>query len=312
MSHTIYGHLTTPLPSRKIPRSELAATSAKEWADEFDNISWTAKNTDLRSFETCFGTLDPADFKRLNILYIPINREETLRTEGDVSSYFDIHIRGPVSLAWSSYPHLEFRSLERPLSRDISADDEVVVVDCAIFFRDVHCLAVLDHKRPGVIRENDWNVYGDNTAASQRLGRELRGYAHYYNTPLAMCFDGHYLLILRFRCDDKEDILDHDPDSWLIKCVPSQGDVGVRRALYQCVKDQYHRVCVPIPRTTVGRFTSFRPAGTGQTHWSYLHDNNSRQNYPSLPGCTKRLDERRKEMIWALNGVEIIREANVI
>ncbi|KAK4203786.1 hypothetical protein QBC40DRAFT_166515 [Triangularia verruculosa] len=61
-------------------------------------------------------------------------------------------------------------------------------------------------KQPAVIIPEEWTTNRNPSTTTQRLQREMRGYAYHYQCPQVFVFDSVHLLLLQFRAQNRDQI----------------------------------------------------------------------------------------------------------
>ncbi|KAG4427346.1 hypothetical protein IFR05_017173 [Cadophora sp. M221] len=139
----------------------------------------------------------------------PDPEESDVRCEGDVRRVY-AHIGLLVERAFSNAPKVWHNWETGPPGPDVHTAETVDAfygVHIGGRAAPQHCATIGELKRPGVINKDQW-LQQDPRSDTVRLGKQMRMYAYQYKCPQAFCFDGKYLLVIRFRADSRADIRD--------------------------------------------------------------------------------------------------------
>jgi len=163
--------LNQPLLDHGIRRHPPASTSAKTWAASYQILQWNPSD----NVKADLGH-DPTDQslqvrRELHLFHL------TLRSEGDVVMQFVLHVLQPI--AWAFPPRVGLHSeMKASVRNEVASGLRVdIVIEDTTRSGKVHCMAVGECKKPGVIRPKDWESPRTRRQSenSKHLGEELLG-----------------------------------------------------------------------------------------------------------------------------------------
>lgn len=242
MSHPKLSHILRQAP--QIPyyaADQNASTSRKPWADTFKMFAWDVQAVAYGTFMTKFENLNEEDVQRLNV--DPRNDPDhptRVVTEGDTSSHIDENVIIHLKQAFTTFPYIIFEARHGP-GQAAPRNSPEIVMDWSFKYKD-EFVTVGECKKPGVIRQPDWEDPTRSTTATLALARECLGYAFYYNCPRVWCYDGVHLLLLRWNTSDRNQFSKSTPESWCIPVDSGPNNVSVRFALYMFMREGVHAI----------------------------------------------------------------------
>jgi hypothetical protein len=133
------------------------------------------------------------------------------------------------------------------------------------------------------------------------LCADLFRYAFHYYCPHTFCYDGVYLLMLRFRASSRNDIKTCQVDCWVIPSVSSQTTTSIRYAFYRMLSDGFHRSVSQAnnPVVTVGQYQRYYEWFSGMPYWS--DGSNTFYQLP-LEGYERVFHSQARAWAWNFDG----------
>ncbi|KAK8070321.1 Protein kinase-like domain [Apiospora phragmitis] len=188
---------------------------------------------DLANYDATYEC--PSSVPRLNTAVHSLNTKvERIVMEAEVQRDFDRNLGLPLALAFQSAPFLEERSQAGPPSSTTSSK----TIDSFFSFgrgsHEIPCI-IGDLKKPGTIKPREWNRAETMSSLSNKLGQEIRGYAHLYKCPQVFIYDSLHLLLVQFQARNQDEIKNAQcpVDVWVLPRLTHDVNVcTVRYALY--------------------------------------------------------------------------------
>ncbi|KAK4642585.1 hypothetical protein QC761_0086040 [Podospora bellae-mahoneyi] len=190
--------------------------SRKGWTDHFEPI--TRRSVYQPTKESIDGFLGPGldtehralseidDAGLRNPVHSLNSASESILSEGDVDRDFYQYFEPGFRFAFTGRPFFWPRSLAGPTG----PTNTPVTVDYQLTWpmqNNIERAAIIgEMKQPFVIKELEWTTGQAPSTLTQRLQREMRGYAYHYRCPQVFVFDSVHLLVVQFRARDREDI----------------------------------------------------------------------------------------------------------
>lgn len=248
---------------------------------------------------------------RLDHEVYPLNSvPEAIQSEGDATRDFQRNFAIAVALAWPFGTQFQERDLAGPLGHTTEAAtiDKIHIMSVRLGnHHNLLLLAAGDLKKPGVIQPAQWRG-APRSAGTRRLGREIRGYAYMYNTPLVYIYDGRCFLIVVFKGSGREKIKAADCP---VECVvlPRRSDdelhCTIRYALYRLVWRGWMRQAqthgLPVQ---YGNYRREYQWWSGRPVWINLQNGERVYGHPA--GLTRVFDKISGAWYWAINGEPVV------
>ncbi|KAK1749602.1 hypothetical protein QBC47DRAFT_465494 [Echria macrotheca] len=245
----------------------------------------------------------------------PNRRRYRLDTESDMALWFHTEVSNVVLAAWNDNPAAVQSCEAKPWTEEPIS--ETVDVTYSLSAGDKPPLAIGEFKR-NLINVFEWRT--GNLRISQRLSRELRGYADKYKCPQIFCFDGETLLLLQFRADNHNDIAREtcQVDCWVLPRENAAGGCTLRDGLHRLLVQGFRRCqgLLAVEHLSIkGYVPQYRELYSGRPVFchahgmlSYEHPETGQENNGRL--LDRQVDANDGSFYWRCNGQPMVDENN--
>lgn len=307
MSTTVRDVLSQHVPGHVV-YSRLAVNaslSKKPWTDTYPPIlNPTVRASTYDSINQFLGleqyllpnpaisalyTTDASESGRLERHIHPLNSlsKVYIQQEGDTVRDFFQNIAFPVSLAWDGAFFQERSESGTPgPTHHNKTVDQLYSWTVAGSMESERCEVIGELKQHGVIEPDEWNGGKEKSNMTQRLGKEIRGYAYLYDCPQVFVYDSVHLLMVQFHAKNKEGIRSVNC-TIDVCCVPrSSADPNMctaRYGLYRLVWRGWIRLIATKaenPAVSLGGFTREFEYWSGRPFWRDEVDRHKELNHP--------------------------------
>ncbi|KAK3373652.1 hypothetical protein B0T24DRAFT_271170 [Lasiosphaeria ovina] len=239
------GHLIWQNPDNPVENNHIYTYTNKAWTSPYHVIQNLMIRTQLdgdgrtNGDFTTFKTFDDDALRSQQYAVSPNMRSWIFDSEADCELFFHTEVSNVVLAGWRSYPLVRQTSHMKPLG---SNNAESVDATYLAGPGDNMTVIVIGEMKKNLIDARSWqsgNIMGNSP--QEKLSKELRAYAHKYQTPQVYCFDGETLLLLQFRASKAADILSHTVkvDCWVFP--REKTNVPLRYALYMLLSQGFRR-----------------------------------------------------------------------
>ncbi|KXX77148.1 hypothetical protein MMYC01_207562 [Madurella mycetomatis] len=311
--NTTVADLLNQHPTNVVQNTGYVTQSDKSWTRNYHPIRNVLVHTLIgedgltyANFERAFLPWDADDSLRTTVHAVsPNHRTWRFESEADCELWFHSEISNIVLPAWNQFPVVTQTSHTKPPRVD-NISEEVDAVYSVRFGGGRTVLAIGEMKR-NLVDARLWqrgNIYSN--AGQKKLSQELRGYADKYQCPQVFCFDGETLLVLQFRANKVEDILEENcpVDCWVLPRESS--NTPLRFALYMLLAQGFRRfqgMCA-VPLTVGGLTPRLRQFFNGRPVWRVNganlveHPGGYQRSVDPDSGAVKWTHDEDPEAVW--------------